>query len=452
MNNVVNKTLCLIEDDPIMGESLSDRLVLEGLQCDWYREGGSALDALRQNSYAMLISDIRLPDLDGEQLFATLTDENITLPPTLFITGYGSIDQAVRLMRLGARDYITKPFNLDDLLEKLRVISPRLFIDEDYGGTEAVLGASITMQRIQKMLQLVAEHRVGVVISGESGVGKEYAARYLHTASDQTGSLPFIAVNCAALPESLLEAELFGHEKGAFTGAMRMHRGVFERANGGTLFLDEISEMSPAMQAKLLRVVQDGVFERVGGHEQIEVDVRLICATNRDLKAMVDSGNFREDLFYRIHVAHIHVPPLRERADDILWFARLFVGQLSEKHSKKWTLTSEAEQYLLRQKWPGNVRQLKHTIDRACIFSQTGMLGAAELGASTQDQNRVTKVDTEPTELRAYLERCERIYILETLEIHGWRMSETAENLRISRKNLWEKMRKYGIRNAGVDH
>lgn len=447
MSTVSNRALCLVEDDPIMGESLAHRLTLEGLDCDWHRDGKSALDALRHRSYGALISDIRLPDLSGEDLFQTLYDEHVVLPPTLFITGYGSIDQAVKLLRLGARDYITKPFDLDQLMEKLRIISPTLFIDDEWQGLEPVLGASVSMRQIQKMAHVLGEYRVGVLLTGESGVGKEYVAQYIHSITDDTGCLPFISVNCAAVTETLLEAELFGHEKGAFTGAVQSRRGVFERADRGTLFLDEIGEMSAGMQAKLLRVLQEGDFERVGGHNRIAVDVRVICATNRDLKLMVDDGAFREDLFYRINVAHIHVPPLRERPDDIGWFAHMFVKNFSKTSEKSWTLTAAGEEFLCKQSWPGNVRELKHAMERACIFSSQTLLGPSELGASLPDKPPATTTDAcESLRLKGYLEHCERTHIVETLKAHAWQISATAQALGISRKNLWEKMRKYKIR------
>jgi transcriptional regulator with GAF, ATPase, and Fis domain len=254
-------------------------------------------------------------------------------------------------------------------------------------------------------------------------------------------------VNCAAVTETLLEAELFGHEKGAFTGAVQSRRGVFERADRGTLFLDEIGEMSAGMQAKLLRVLQEGDFERVGGHNRIAVDVRVICATNRDLKLMVDDGAFREDLFYRINVAHIHVPPLRERPDDIGWFAHMFVKNFSKTSEKSWTLTAAGEEFLCKQSWPGNVRELKHAMERACIFSSQTLLGPSELGASLPDKPPATTTDAcESLRLKGYLEHCERTHIVETLKAHAWQISATAQALGISRKNLWEKMRKYKIR------
>ena len=235
--------VCLIEDDLIMGESLTDRLALEGLDCDWYRDGASALSALEQRDYAAIVSDIRLPDLNGEVLFKSLLDGPRAVPPTVFITGFGSIDQAVRLLHLGARDYITKPFDLDHLLDKLRALCPACFGEDGWAQSEPVLGVSPALRRVQDLLARAAEHSARVLITGESGVGKEHAARFFHTCTDPDANKPFHALNCAAIQENLLESELFGYQRGAFTGAVSGHRGVFERAHNGTLLLDEVGVM-----------------------------------------------------------------------------------------------------------------------------------------------------------------------------------------------------------------
>jgi DNA-binding NtrC family response regulator len=437
--------LCLIEDDPIMGESLVDRLELEGLRCEWHRDGQSALGAFSKGGFAAVISDIRLPDIDGEELYRRLLDGVHAVPPTLFITGYGSVDQAVRLLHLGAQDYITKPFDLDDLLGRLRVICPALFVDESWRQREAVLGVSAAMRHIQDVLALAAAHRARVLLTGESGVGKEHAARYFHDCGGD--SRTFHAFNCAAVQETLLEAELFGYEKGAFTGAVRAHRGVFERAHGGTLLLDEVGDMSLAMQAKLLRVLQDGRVERVGNDRAIDVDVRLICATNRDLEQMVAEQAFREDLFYRINVVNVHVPPLRERREDIAWFARMFVDKHRLGGGVKRVISPSAQTYLQQHPWPGNVRELQHAVERACIFAADTVIETRDFDPSHDPAKRGDP--SSEIELKAYLERCERGHIRQALEDHDWRVAETASALGISRKNLWEKMRRHAIRRAG---
>ncbi len=446
MNDRSLTKLCLVEDDPIMGESLTHRFALEGLSCDWHRDAASALRALGETDYAALISDIRLPDQSGEEMFHSLLMLGKTPPPTLFITGYGSIDQAVRLLRQGARDYISKPFDLDELLNKLRSLCPEMFGSRETPCLEAVLGISPLMRGIQETLTRVARHGASLLITGESGVGKEHAARYFHQCVDPEKKLPFVAISCAALPENLLEAELFGYEKGAFTGAERKHRGVFERAHGGTLFLDEIGDMSTAMQAKLLRAIQEGTVQPVGSEDTIQVNMRLVCATNHDLKKAVKDGGFREDLYYRINVIHIHIPPLRERKEDILWFAHRFVEEYAREHEARRYLPPITERYLVGQIWPGNVREVRHTVERACILTEQEMLGPREVGASASAEKG--PAGSRGMDLKTHLQECERRRIREALEAHQGRIAETAESLGISRKNLWEKMRKYKIQSA----
>ncbi len=301
--------ICLIEDDEIMGEALVDRFALEGLQCDWFRQGRPALETLARKRYDAVVSDIQLPDVNGEALFEEARTGG-ELPPWIFITGYGAIDGAVRMLKLGAEDYLTKPLDIRALLDKLRAVCAR---GRPAVAGEPTLGVSSAMRAIEAMLPKIANSTGTVLITGESGVGKEEVARALHRARDHEGARPFVAVNCGALTETLLEAELFGHVKGSFTGAARDRKGVFEQAHGGTLFLDEIGDMSPAMQVKLLRAIQERRIVRVGGDTPIPVDIRLVCATHRDLKKMVEAGEFREDLYYRIHVIHLHIPSLRER-------------------------------------------------------------------------------------------------------------------------------------------
>ncbi|MCW8908430.1 MAG: sigma-54 dependent transcriptional regulator [Sedimenticola sp.] len=431
--------LCLVEDDAIMRASLCQRFKIEDIGCDCFTHAEEALGALAERQYAALISDIRLPDMSGENLYIRLLDSERPPPPTIFITGFGTIDQAVRLLKLGARDYITKPFDLDDLLAKLREVSPSLFEDMQQGSAE--LGVSPAMRQIKNTLDRLAAHRVDLLITGESGVGKEYAARYFARRYNQGTDKPFIAINCAALPEDLLEAELFGHVKGAFTGATRSRRGMFEQASGGVLFLDEVGETSPRMQAKLLRTIQERVVQPIGSEEHIPVDVCLVYATNRDLKAMVDRGDFREDLFFRINVAHIHIPPLRERKEDILWLAHRIVEDYFNEHQARRLILPLTERFLETQPWPGNLRELANTVERACILSPQEVLGPREFGASGEEP----LLSSDHVSLKEAMEHYEERLLRETLEHHEWRIAETAESLGISRKNLWEKMKRYEI-------
>jgi DNA-binding NtrC family response regulator len=429
--------ICLIEDDSIMGEALAERLDFEGFACDWYRDGKSARRGLGQRRYSVVVSDINLPDISGEQLFCDLLESAQALSPFIFITGYGAIDQAVRLLKLGAHDYVTKPFNVGELIGKIRSLCER---QQPVANANAVLGISTGMRHIESLLPRLAASRSAVLISGESGAGKEEVARALHRSGDPDGKTPFVAVNCGAIPETLIESELFGHDKGAFTGADRERHGVFEQADGGTLFLDEIGEMPPSMQVKLLRAIQDKTVVRVGGATPRKVDIRLICATHHDLKAMVVLGDFREDLYYRIHVVHLHVPPLRERQEDILWLAAHFLAERASRGEARHSLTPEAERALTGYPWPGNVRELQHCLERACILSLTPLLNVESLFGGNWLSAEENDVLRQP--LSSHLQDCERAYIRRALcECEG-RIADTAAQLGISRKNLWEKMRK----------
>ena len=429
--------ICLIEDDEIMGESLIDRFDLEGFDHDWHRTGTDALAALRRRHYALVLSDIRLPDITGDVLFKQLLSEHVRLPPFVFITGQGDIDSAVSLLKQGAQDYITKPFDLDALIEKLRALTAPV---QELGA--GGLGASPAMRLIECMLERLGSSAASVLITGESGVGKERIAQALHQRTDSAS--PFIAVNCGALTESLLEAELFGYEKGAFTGAGRTKKGVFEQADGGTLFLDEIGDMPLSMQVKLLRALEERSIVRVGGETSIPVSIRLISATHQILPERVTSGSFREDLYYRINVVELRIPPLRERPEDILPLAHSLLADIAAARGRVAPgLTPAAEHALLNYPWPGNIRELKNALERASLMSDGRFIShdvlfdrpAPKLGAQQ---------DVAST-LRDYLSECERDFIVRALLASQWQIQTCADSLGISRKNLWEKMRKLGI-------
>jgi len=436
---MVTKRLCLIEDDEIMGGPLALRLELEGYACDWFKTGRSALAALRKTPYDMVVSDILLPRTSGETIYTTLLEEGVKLPPFIFMTGHGSVDQAVRLLKLGAVDYLTKPFEPELLLAKLRALEANCEVDADPDS----LGISPAMRGIEELLQRLAASDTSVLITGESGVGKEVVALRLHRLSHQEPR-PFVAINCAALPEALMEAELFGYEKGAYTGATSAKPGLLEQADGGTLFLDEIGDMPAAMQAKLLRALQTRQIRRLGGSVDISVDFRMMAATHQDLRLKVEHGQFREDLYYRIHVIQVRVPPLRERHEDILWLARRFLARGSGSGTVNETprmLSPAAERQLLTHTWPGNVRQLKHVIERARVLARQPVITPELLF----DDSAPETSDTPDLALGDWIANQERGYIQRALEANDWRVQDTAKLLRISRKTLWEKMKRLEI-------
>ncbi len=345
------------------------------------------------------------------------------------------------MLKLGAADYVAKPLDVNALMQRIRELGGP---PESTAAEGMVLGISSAMRRIEHMLGRLATSDGTILITGESGVGKEHVARRLHELSEGSRTAPFVAVNCAAIPETLLEAEMFGFEKGAFTGAAKERRGYFEQADGGALFLDEVGDMPLAMQAKLLRAIQDHTVTRVGSETPVRVNVRLICATHEDLRQMVEAGRFREDLYDRINVIHLRVPPLRERREDILWLARRFAEERSaKKGGASFSFNLAAERALLSHPWPGNIRELRNCIERACILADRSQLGPDLLfGDSTHP---VPSAPVTGDTLIAHLDTCEKHYIEQALAARVWKVGETAELLGISRKNLWEKMRKYGI-------
>jgi DNA-binding NtrC family response regulator len=437
--------ICLIEDDPIMGESLSDRFVLEGFALDWFTRGTAALEALRTQAYAAVISDVRLPDVSGEDVFTRAQREVEGLPPFLFITGYASIDRAVEMLKRGAHDYVTKPFDIGELVTKVRqvVAAPAEPAGTD-AASPAVLGVSAAMRALEAQAPRIATRARTVLITGASGAGKEVLARHLHALAHPQGNAPFVAVNCGAIPENLIEAALFGHERGAFTGAERARKGHFEQAHGGTLFLDEIAELTPALQVKLLRVLQDRRVQRLGAEAQVEVDLRLICATHQDLRALVDQGRFREDLYYRVNVVQLSIPPLRARPEDVLWLAQRFVGeQAAQLREAPRALGPGARAALLAHSWPGNVRELRNRIERACVLSPHAVLTAADLFESAPIDSAAP--EDLPT-LDAFIADAERSYLQAVLQRFDGRVGAAATALGISRKTLWEKSKRYGLR------
>jgi DNA-binding NtrC family response regulator len=359
------------------------------------------------------------------------------VPPTIFITAYGTIDQAVSLLRLGAADYQTKPLNMSQFLRKLAGVCRQPLIDHR---SEPRLGISRAMREIEATIdRLVRYPEATVLIEGETGVGKEVIAGLLH--ERQCPNLPFEAVNCAALPEGLAASELFGHVRGAFTGAAKAHIGALERAGSGILFLDEIGDTPLELQAQLLRALQNREFMPVGGERQRDLNARIICATHRDLLALVKNGQFREDLYYRINVIQMRVPPLRERPEDIIWLAEKFLAESCQRHGEQVrALSEDARALLVAQPWPGNVRELKHYIERACILSDQPVIRPNQLALCGDKQ-----IETQTGDLRQVRQQEEKRQITAALAEAQGKVGTAAKLLGISRKSLWEKRKRYGL-------
>ena len=442
--------VCLIEDDEIMGESLVDRFQLEGIGVEWFRTGESAAKRLVNSRFDIVLSDIQLPDVQGDALYQRLVGESIDIPPFVFVTAYGDIGRAVDALKLGAADYICKPFNLEELLTKLARFAR---IDPTASNTQAFANAhSPGMVRVRALVPKFARSNETVLITGESGVGKEHVAALLHRLDTRRSQKPFYAINCAAMQDTLIESELFGHERGAFTGAVRLTRGAFERAEGGTLFLDEIGELSASAQAKLLRVLQEKAFRRVGGDEMIAFTCRVVAATNRPIFERAQAGEFRADLLYRVNPLHLHIPALRDRRDEILPLARgLLAARNRASDEQPKVLSASCEAALMTHDWPGNIRELKNAIGRAHLIAGARVIDRRHLFedmALIEDNagNEDPEVD-----LAMYMSQQERAFLVEQLNRHGWRIIETAQSIGISRKGLWEKMRRYAINEPPLD-
>ena len=432
-----NRTLALIEDDPIMGESLVQRLELEGATVRWWRSAEAARVELGAAPADAVICDIRLPDGTGEDLYRGLLQAG-RLPPFLFVTGYGDVAQAVRLMREGAHDYVTKPFEMDEFLERLELIM-RPVESED----EPILGVSKPMREAEAFIKRITRVESPLLITGETGVGKEIATRLLHALRPKPPG-PFMAVNCAALPADLMESELFGHERGAFTGAQSRHLGYAERAGNGILFLDEIGELPPKLQAKLLRLVEERVFHRVGGEQPLPFKARLVCATNADLKARVADGSFRDDLLYRINVLALHVVPLRERIADVSWLMdRIFADLTDKLDTEIRGFSASAYAAAEAHAWPGNVRELRNRIERALAMTLTRWIMPGDLFPESAAAAAWPCQQIEA--LGVAREDAERRHIQRALALTGGALLPAAKLLGISRTTLWEKMKRYGL-------
>ncbi len=451
-------TLLIIDDEKSLLEVLEVVFKKEGYEVKTATSGGEALEILNGNSVDLVITDIRMPHISGMEILRYVK-ENKPEVPVIVITAYGSISQAVEALKAGALDYIVKPFDVEELkilvargLERKHLEMENILLKKDLKEKfrfEDMIGKSRVMQEIYLLIEKVAGTDSTVLITGESGTGKELAARAIHNLSRRKDK-PFVTINCAALPENLLESELFGHTKGAFTGAVAEKKGMFEVANKGTLFLDEIGEMSPWLQVKLLRALQEKKIRRVGGTEEIPVDVRVIAATNQDLKKRIEEGKFREDLFYRLNVISFEMPPLRKRVEDIPLLVQHFLQKYCQQMGKKMKrLVPEVVGIFEAYPWPGNIRELENVIERIVAIEDretitTACLPPEMLGIVKKEEYRIELVPG--FNLNDHLDEIAKKYILKALEKSGGRMKKAAPMLGVSYRTLRYLNEKYGLK------
>lgn len=442
--------ILIVDDEPNARNALAEILKEERYSVETAADGFKALGKLEDFPAELILTDLRMPGMDGIELMqkAQSHDPDVAV---VVMTAFGAVDTAVQAMRAGASDYLTKPLNADELLivldrelERRRLRSEakhlRDRLNERYR-FDNIIGSSPEMQAVFKTIAQVAQSRATILITGESGTGKELVAAAIHHRSARANH-PFVKLHCAALAESLLESELFGHERGAFTGADRRREGRFEQANGGTLFLDEISEISMATQVKLLRVLQEREFERVGGNQTISVDVRLIAATNRDLKEMVTVGKFREDLYYRLNVVNLRMPVLRERGGDVPLIALHFLKKYAEENGKKIErFTDKALERITGYPWPGNVRELENVIERAVVLCDGDAIGVEHLPPEVTPAPQEHAGPQIPGSTMADIER---YAILKTLEANGGSTTKAADVLDISVRKIQYKLQEFG--------
>lgn len=455
-------TILVVDDEQGMRELLTVLLEHQGHRVIAAPDGEQALKIVAHQLPDLVISDVRMPKMDGIGLLTGIRKKHPHLP-VIMVTAYASMDSTIQVMRLGADDYITKPFRIDEIrlvvekaLAKARTrlhgrTSPPAVVEET--PLTGIIGRSPKMVDLYKMITRIAELDSTILITGESGTGKELVARTIHCASHRADR-PFLAINCGAIPEQLLESELFGHVKGSFTGAVSHKAGLFEVANRGTVLLDEIAEMSPSLQVKLLRFLQERTFRRVGGTEDLEVDVRLIAATNKDLvKAMADRA-FREDLFYRVNVIPIHLPPLRERTEDIPLLAnRLLVQCTLRQQRGTASISPEAMEILVQYHWPGNVRELENVIERAVALETTDRLTPASISVQVRAEHEdggqqplwSFTLPPEGINLENTVSQIERDLMLQALDRSGWVQSKAAELLNLTFRAFRYKVKKYDI-------
>ena len=445
-------TVLIIDDEKEICESVKMILDYEGYQTDYSLLPSEGLTKIDSQSYSTLLLDIQMPEMNGFEVLKKVREKHLNLP-IIIITAHGSIENAIKATKLGAFDFIEKPIDRDKLLISVRnaVDQNKLLLDNEdmkrtIFGEGKILGKSQAIQGILQLIEKVSPLDTRILISGENGTGKELVARAIHNKSLRKDK-SFVEVNCAAIPNELIESELFGHEKGSFTGAVQQRIGKFELANKGTIFLDEVGDMSPQAQAKVLRVIEDGKLERVGGTKKIEVDVRIISATNKNLIEEISKEKFREDLYHRLNVIPINIPPLRERMEDIPILVIHFSNEVTTKYKKPpVSFDDESIKYLQSMPWTGNVRELRNAVERIIIITDKRQITKKNVESLfvIGKANFIDLID-QSNSFQEFKEKAERAFILKQLKANDWNVSKTAEILDIQRSHLYNKMKKYEI-------
>ena len=447
MNSII-----IIDDEKEICESIKMILEYEGYTVDYSTSSPEGIAKITNGQFSALLLDIQMPEMNGFEVIKKVKETNPDLS-VIIISAHGSIENAIKATKLGAFDFIEKPVDRDKLLISVRnavdqsnLILENKEIKRSLSGSDQILGNSKPIRNILDLIEKVAPLDTRVLITGENGTGKELVARAIHNQSLRKDR-SFVEVNCAAIPNELIESELFGHEKGSFTGAVQQRIGRFELANKGTLFLDEIGDMSLQAQAKVLRAIEDGKIERVGGGKKIEVDVRIISATNKNLFDEIEKGTFREDLYHRINVIPIQIPPLRERIDDIPLLINSFIEEITTKHKKPLVrLTDDAMKYMQSMEWSGNVRELRNSVERIIIIIDKREITRKDIEILfSTGHNHLTDIIDINNSFQEFKEKAERAFILKQLEANNWNVSKAAEVLDIQRSHLYSKMKKYGI-------
>ncbi len=456
-----NGKILVVDDEEIIRDVLSTLLAAEDYAVDLAQNGSEALELVRDSEYTVVLLDLMMPDMDGLQVleeFAKLEPS----PVTVILTAFGSIEKAVKATKLGAFDFITKPFKNDEIVlavknaaENRRLREENIRLKESLKQRYSfrnIIGKSAAMQQIYDLITQVAPRRSTILLQGESGTGKELVAKAIHSSSGSRSEAPFVAINCGNIPSDLLESEIFGHVRGAYTGATSSKKGLFEVADGGTLFLDEVATISMEMQAKLLRVIQEREFRRLGGLENIKIDVRIVAATNTDLQAAVQAGTFRDDLYYRLNVIVIKLPALRERAEDIPLLAEHFIRKYCEENDReRCTLEPAALKVLMDYDWPGNVRELENVMERAVVLAPESTISAdlfpRNLTLPTTSAAAQGRMPGDGLPLKERVGNFERSLILAALDNTDWNQKKAAQLLGVNATTLSEKLKRLKIKN-----